>query len=301
MKRTHVFRTLLISSLISHLLSLPYLSSAAVTKNTAQNPFPLPPFTFVGRVVDYAHVAFDADQKVEIRVLDKDGKLIVKGETFTGGNSVYNFSVDVPLTDVEDVPGYVNTGAKVTIVFVDPDGVIYANLVADVKGEKSVTVGNPGELKTLDVVLGTDSNHDGVPDEYVEDLAYLLSRKGYKKDDYKAYGDLDNDGANNYEEYVAGTNPLDPKDRFSVREMAVEVGREDYLRFKFLAARGRSYTVDTTEELKDAVWRQAAFVDGADGVEKTRLNTSAEEPADYREIYVLKENVKQQFWKMKVE
>ena len=68
----------------------------------------------------------------------------------------------------------------------------------------------------------------------------VLSRKGYKKDDYKAYGDLDNDGANNYEEYVAGTNPLDPKDRFSVREMAVEVGREDYLRFKFLAVRGRS-------------------------------------------------------------
>lgn len=274
---------------------------AAVTKNTAQNPFPLPPFTFAGRVVDYAHVAFDADQKVEIRVLDKDGKLIVKGETFTGGSSVYNFSVDVPLTDVEDVPGYVNAGAKVTIVFVDPDGVIYENLVADVKGEKGVTVGNPGELKTLNVVLGTD-NGDGIPEEYVEDLAYLLSKNGYRRPYvYKAYEDLDNDGANNYEEYVAGTNPLDPKDRFSVREMAVEVGREDYLRFKFLAARGRSYTVDTTEELKDAVWRQTAFVDGADGVEKTRLNTSAEKPADYREIYVLKENVKQQFWKMKVE
>ena len=272
-------------------------AAPAATKTTTA--FPLPPFTFVGRVVDYAHVAFDADQKVEIRVLDKDGKLIVKGETFTGGNSVYNFSVDVPLTDVEDVPGYVNTGAKVTIVFVDPDGVIYANLVADVKGEKSVTVGNPGELKTLDVVLGTDSNHDGVPDEYVEDLAYLMSK--YKKGSYDAKADWDNDGANNYEEYVAGTNLLDPKDRFSVREMAVEVGREDYLRFKFLAARGRSYTVDTTEELKDTVWRQTAFVDGADGVEKTRLNTSAEKPADYREIYVLKENVKQQFWKMKVE
>ena len=271
------------------------LAFAALAATKTTTAFPLPPFTFAGRVVDYAHVAFDADKPVEIRVFDEGGALIAKGETFTGGSSIFNFSVDVPLTDVEGVPGYVTTGTKVTIVFVDPDGNLYEGLVP----AGDAVVGNPGGLKTLDVVLGTDSDHDGVPDEYVEELAYLMWKN--KKSVYDAKADWDGDGANNYAEYVAGTNPFDPTDRFSVREMAVEAGYEGYLKFKFLAARGHSYTVDTTEELKDADWRQTTFVDAADGAKKSRLNTSAEKPADYREIYVLKENVKQQFWKMKVE
>ena len=83
--------------------------------------------------------------------------------------------------------------------------------------------------------------------------------------------------------------------------MAEAVGYEGSLKFTFLASQGRSYTVDTTVELKDADWRQAVFVDAEDGAEKSRLNTSSTKAAAYRTIYVLKENLKQQFWKLKVE
>ena len=256
------------------------------------DPFPLPSFTFAGRVVDYAHVAYDADQKVEIRVYDAAGKLIAKGQTFTSGRTSYNFSVDVPLSD-QAVQGSVQTGAKVNIVFVDPDGVIYEGLVL----EGDATVGKPGEMKTLNVALGTDEDHDGVADEYVEAMAYLMWKHG--KSAYDANADWDGDGVNNRAEYIAGTNPFDAKDRFSVREMAVEEGFENYLKLTFLANQGRTYTVDTKDDLAQGDWRGTSFKDekGETGVSITTGGTET----GFKTIYVLKENLKQQFWKLKVE
>ena len=276
-------RTLHIAFLAS---LLAYLASAAPT----HDPFPLPPFAFAGRVVDYAHVAYDADQKVEIRVLDAEGRLIAKGQTFTSGKTTYNFAVDVPLSDPAK-PGAAQPGAKVKIVFVDPDGAIFEGLVFD--GDS--VVGKPGEMKTLNVALCTDSDHDGVADEYVDALAYLMWKYGIAE--YDAEADWDGDGASNRDEYIAGTNPYDPKDRLSVREMADEKGCEDYMKLTFLANQGRTYTIDTTDDLGKGEWRSASFKieDG----EISECITACE--ADYRTIYVLRENVKRQFWKLKVE
>ena len=256
------------------------------------DPFPLPSFTFAGRVVDYAHVAYDADQKVEIRVMDAAGRLIAKGRTFTSGRTSYNFSVDVPLSD-QAAQGSVTNGTQVTIVFVDPDGMIYDGLVA----AGDATVGKPGEIKILTVALGTDKDHDGVADEYVDALAYLMWKN--KKYEYDAEADWDNDGANNRAEYIAGTNPFDPKDRFSVREMAVEEGFEDYLKLIFLANQGRTYTVDTKDDLKQGDWRGTSFRNES-GETGERITTGGTETG-FKTIYVLKENLKQQFWKLKVE
>ena len=268
-------------------------AAPAALKQTHE-PFPLPSFTFAGRVVDYAHVAYDADQKVEIRVFDATGKLIAKGQTFTSGGTAYNFSVDVPLSD-QAAQGSVQTGAKVTITFIDPDGVIYEGLVL----EGDSIVGNPGEMKTLNVALGTDADHDGVADEYVDALAYLMWKNG--KSAYDANADWDGDGANNRAEYIAGTNPFDAKDRFSVRQMAVEEGFEDYLRLTFLANQGRTYTVDTSDVLEPekANWRGTSFKDEK-GETEERIATGGTETG-FRTIYVLKENLKHQFWKLKVE
>ena len=259
------------------------------------DPMPLPQFTFAGRVCDYAHVAYDADQKVEIRVYDGQGNLLAKGKTFTSGKTACNFSVDVPVADQPTAGCAVAGVTEVKIDFIDPDGQVFHGLVS----QGDARVGAPGELKRLDIALGTDSDHDGVADEYVEALAYLMWKN--KKSSYDAEADWDGDGANNRAEYVAGTNPFDPKDLFSVREMAEEKGYEGYLRFSFLANQGRSYSVDTTDDLKGPAWRQTVFVDAEDGVTKSHLNTSPTKAAAYRAIYVLKENIRQQFWKLKVE
>lgn len=293
MKRTRILRTLrtlFISYLISH---LSYLSSAAL--KLTHDPMPLPQFTFAGRVCDYAHVAYDADQKVEIRVYDGQGNLLAKGQTFTSGKTACNFSVDVPVADQPAAGCAVAGVTEVKIDFIDPDGQVFHGLVS----QGDAIVGAPGELKRLDIALGTDSDHDGVADEYVEALAYLMWKN--KKSSYDAEADWDGDGANNRAEYVAGTNPFDATDRFSVRQMAADEGFDDYLKLTFLANQGRSYTVDTSDALEkdQANWRGTSFKN-AEGEEQTRINTGGTETG-YRTIYVLKENVKQQFWKLKVE
>ena len=260
----------------------------------ATTPIVLPTFTFAGRVTDYAHIGYDADQNVEIRAKDEKGTLVAKTKTSTGGNTAYNFALDIPLAS-EPAGGYVTPGTKLVFEFVDPDGKIYTGLVAE--GDSSV--GRPGGIRELKIALATDADGDGIPDEYVDTLGYLMWLNG--KESYNPDEDWDADGANNRAEYVAGTNPFDPTDRLSVKEMAEEKGYEGYLKFTFLANQGRSYTVDTAKALKDADWRQTAFVDGEDGAEKSRINTSSSKAAAYRAIYVLKENLKQQFWKLKVE
>lgn len=285
MKRTHIFRALLISYLISH---ISYLSPAAAS------PILLPAFTFAGRVTDYAHIGYDADMSVEIRAKDEKGNLVAKTKTATGGSTAYNFVLDIPLSSTA-VDGCVMSGAKLVFEFVDPDGKIYTGLVT----EGDSTVGNPGGLRELKIALATDADGDGIPDEYVDTLGYLMWIN--EKESYDPNADWDGDGANNRAEYVAGTNPFDPKDRLSVRELAEEKGYEDYLKFSFLANQGRSYSVDTAEDLKNSTWRQTVFVDAEDGAKKSFINTSPTKAAAYRAIYVLKENVKQQFWKLKVE
>ena len=284
MRKQHAFVLCLISFVLA-------LAASAGLKQT-HDPFPLPSFTFAGRVVDYAHVAYDADQKVEIRVTDAAGRLIAKGETFTSERTSSNFSVDVPLSD-QAAQGSVTNGTPVKITFIDPDGVIYDSLVL----EGDATVGKPGEIKILNVALGTDKDHDGVADEYVDALAFLMFKN--KKYKYDAEADWDNDGANNRAEYIAGTNPFDPKDRFSVRQMAVDEGYEDYLKLTFLANQGRTYTVSTKDDLAKGDWRGTSFKK-EDGESGERITTGGTETG-FKTIYVLKENLKQQFWKLKVE
>ena len=275
------------------LVSCAFALGASAALKATHDPFPLPPFTFVGRVTDYAHVAFDADQKVTIRVYDENGNLLAKGTSFTSGKTAYNFSVDVPVAD-QPAAGYAVAGeTKVRVDFVDPDGQVFRGLVS----EGDLTVGEPGQQKRLSIALGTDADGDGVADEYVEAMAYLMWKN--KKSSYDAEADWDGDGANNRAEYIAGTNPFDPKDRLSVREMAVDEGFEDYLKLTFLANQGRSYTVDTSENLVKGDWRGTSFKT-AEGEDQTRINTGGTETG-YKTIYVLKENLKQQFWKLKVE
>ena len=260
----------------------------------ATTPIVLPTFTFAGRVTDYAHIGYDADQNVEIRAKDEKGALVAKTKTSTGGNTAYNFALDIPLAS-EPAGGYVTPGTKLVFEFVDPDGKIYTGLVAE--GDSSV--GRPGGIRELKIALATDADGDGIPDEYVDTLGYLMWIN--EKESYDPNADWDGDGASNRDEYVAGTNPFDPKDRLSVREMAEEKGYEDYLKFSFLANQGRSYSVDTADDLKDPAWRQTVFIDADDGTEKSHLNVSPTKAAAYRAVYVRKENVKQQFWKLKVE
>ena len=51
---------------------------SALILAAAIQPVALPPFTFVGRITDYAHIAYDAEASVEVRAKTSDGTLLAK-------------------------------------------------------------------------------------------------------------------------------------------------------------------------------------------------------------------------------
>lgn len=267
------------------------LPLAAVVKT--QTPLALAPFTFAGRIVDYAHVAYDADAFVEVRVKNAAGTLLAKTTTATGGATAYNYVIDVPVSS-QALAGHAIVGEAVSFEFVDPSGIVYAGLAATT----NATVGLPGALKRLDVVLATDSNNDGVADEYEESLAYLMWINGIEN--YDATEDYDGDGQSNYAEYIAGTNPFDATDKFSIRQMAMDEDIDDFIALRVPVSSGRSYTVMTTTELNPAEWQSVSFtLDPAVTPSATHLNTGASE-SGYKTIFVPKEGT-HRFYKVNVE
>jgi len=265
----------------------------------APQPVELLPFTFAGRIVDYAHVAYGSDTVVEVRVKAKDGTLLAKTTTATYGNTAFNYAVNVPLSS-QDVSGHVKYGDTVVFEFVDPDGRIYSGIVT----AGDATIGKPGDYRKVDAILATDSNGDGVPDEYLETLEYEMAIRGI--DAYDPDADYDGDGQSNKAEYVAGTNPFDKTDTFSVREMAEKDGFKDYISFKVLVSQGRTYTISTTGKLEKDVtdWTEGSFsVADPSAALQTRLSTGPSE-VGYRILFVkkhVKEGETSRFWQLKVE
>lgn len=273
-----------------------FLIALAAARALALDPLALAPFTFAGRIVDYAHIAYGSDTKVEVRVESTEGELLAKTTTATAGHTVYNYRLDIPVSN-KDMPGYARVGDTVVFKFVDPEGKIYAGLVP---AEKRV-IGNPGEYRVLDVILSSDEDGDGVSDEYVDMISYLMFVNG--KETYERDADWDGDGVSNYDEYVAGTNPFDATDKFSIRQMAMDKGMDDYVAVTFMVNQGRAYIVETTEKLEpEAVdWKPTEFsVADPTSALQAVLNTGALETG-YRTIYLKKGDGDRRFWRLKSE
>ena len=252
------------------------------------------PFTFAGRVVDYAHVAYDADSSVEIRLKDADGALLAKTTTATSGQTAYNYVLYVPVTTVK-TPRYACVGESVTFEFVDPSGTVYTGLVP----ANDAVVGKSGEVKRLDVVLATDSDGDGVADEYLESVEYWMELAGVEGP-YDPTKDYDGDGRTNYEEYLAGTNPCDANDCFSVRQITSEEAADGYVALRVSVADGRTYSVRHTGSLSNPNWQLATFAEDAASEPSESYFTTGKTEKGERIIFVKKDGP-QHFYKVDLE
>ena len=282
------------------LFSLALLAGAAdaalaATTTATTTSVAIAPLTFAGRIVDYTHAAYDGDASVEIRLKSADGTLLAKTTTATSGSTIYNYVLYVPVA-TEQASRYACVGDKVTFEFVDPKGDVYTGLVASA----DAVIGNPGAVKRLDVVLATDEDGDGIADEYLEDVEYLMWKAG-KEGPYDPKDDSDGDGVSNYNEYLAGTNPYDATDRFTIQQMAIESGKDGYVAIRIPVKEGRAYSILHASSLAGAVWEKALFTEDADAApSKTFITTGATETG-YRTIFVKKSDDAQHFYKVQVE
>jgi hypothetical protein len=100
----------------------------------------------------------------------------------------------------------------------------------------------------------SDRDADGLPDSW--EIAHQLDpREG--KGAEGAWGDPDQDGLNNSQEYVAGTHPKDPASRLAFLGALFQ---PDGLHLQFVAVAQKSYTIEVCDSLPAGNWRKLSDI-----------------------------------------
>jgi hypothetical protein len=108
-------------------------------------------------------------------------------------------------------------------------------------------IGNPAGQTRIDLTIGVDSDNDGLPDSWEQELIDQdMTGRLHTLADVRPGDDLDGDGFTNLQEYIAGTYALDGSDRL---ELKVIEANGTFTRLRFLAITGRTYRVTSTARI----------------------------------------------------
>jgi hypothetical protein len=137
-------------------------------------------------------------------------------------------------------------------------------------------IGRPSERTRLDLTLGVDSDGDGLPDAWEQQLIAMYggTLAGINPND-----DSDGDGISNLLEYLAGTYAFDPSDGFALAITGVNAGASA---LEFLAIRGRNYTIQASPDFR--AWTSVQFRLTSEGPQAALRNNY--QAADIRTLRV---------------
>ena len=223
-------------------------------------PAALTPYTFLGRVRDTTHVAFDGDRTATIEVSDEQGKLLSRTATFTRADSRRNYALVVPMA-TSPANGCAVQNAALEIDVTDDLGKVWSGVVVD------AAAGAPGGVREVDIVLGEDQDGDGIDDQLYRRLKAEWERSEYWKagETFDPTKDYDGDGASTIGEALAGTNPYDPEDMLRITAFDLTGGMRSRAAaspaaaLTFDAVGGHAYTVEEASDLATKDWKPCAF------------------------------------------
>ena len=223
-------------------------------------PAALTPYTFLGRVMDSTHVAFDGDRTATIEVSDEQGKLLSRTATFTRADSRRNYALVVPMA-TSPANGCAVQNAALEIDVTDDLGKVWSGVVVD------AAAGAPGGVREVDIVLGEDQDGDGIDDQLYRRLKAEWERSEYWKagETFAPTKDYDGDGASTIGEALAGTNPYDPEDMLRITAFSHMGGTRSrasaspVAALTFDAVGGHAYTVEEASDLAAKDWKPCAF------------------------------------------
>ena len=135
------------------------------------------PFTYLGRVMDSSHKAFDEDHSATVSAYGADGKELAKAETSFREGSRNNYRLLIPLADGE-AEGYATTDAILTIS-VDDGSKVWSGVIVDEGRASGTAVGAPGGVREVDIVLGEDKDGDGIDDTLFGELKEQWAASDY--------------------------------------------------------------------------------------------------------------------------
>jgi hypothetical protein len=115
--------------------------------------------------------------------------------------------------------------------------------------------GHQASVTTTLLWDGADSDGDGLPDAWEIALTGSLEV-------LTGLGDGDGDGQTDYDEYLAGTDPTDPAERFRILEFVM--GRQqDFAGLEFTSKPSRRYRIERSFDLSPGSWEDVGLGDFA--------------------------------------
>ena len=261
------------------------------------------PFTYLGRVMDASHKAFDEGRIATVFAYDAGNKLLARAETFFMSNTRRNYRLVIPLADGE-TEGYATPGAILSIS-VDDGTKVWSGIVIDEGRVSGTAVGAPGGVREVDIVLGEDKDGDGIDDTLFGELKEQWAASDYcwnpANETFDPNADHDGDGVSTINEALAGTNPFKESSVLSITafEMATEAEGRHVLTFSPTMP-GRAYVVQTADS-PTGTWSSVSFQlpDSATPVNViSRTTTASAEPAT---VYLLPSDKPAAFFRIKLD
>ena len=279
------------------------LAVSAPLAARAANPTPAQaasPCTYVGRLMDAQHVGFDTNRVAELAAYDASGNLVSTSKTFYKSDSRRNYALRIPM-ESKPVDGSLTTNSTVTIEVTEPNGTVWTGVVVD----QDATLGAPGSVKEVDIVLAECTNEYGIDDELLEKLywAWRYSKYYVAGETFDPRKDHDGDGMSTLGEALSGTNPFNPNDCLAILSFqrgALGGSEKDLM--SFVCRPGRSYTLEVTESLENPDWKPKAFYLNESGtpvnyISVPAVGSSEETPT----VYLLPQTGPKAFFRIKAD
>lgn len=204
-------------------------------------------YTFIGRVMDSSHAAFDTNRiaKITAKSVATD-KLLAKTSTYFRSDSRCNYTLAIPMAS-ESAEGYAVKGTELDITVVDDSDRVWSGVVFNPIAEA------PDKVREVDIVLGEDKDGDGIDDSLYEQLEALWERSDYCVGDepFDPKKDYDGDGISTIDEALSGTNPYDPEDVLKITAFS----HGEHVAISFASVGGRAYAVEAVDSIASTDWK----------------------------------------------
>ena len=267
------------------------VAGAAVAAN-----FPVGTHLVKGTLKDWQNKVLTSSAAVTIQAVSTNGNVIASTKVADPTAEGYNFLLQIPLSSTA-TDATAAVGDTLNCVLVQNSGL---SLAVD-----PIPVGDANDVSTVCLALvntksytstnGTDTV--SIAQEYIDAIAPWMEESKIDGE-YDPFADYDNDGAPNYAEYRAGTNPFDPSDKLAITAYSASQSAPHAITFEY--AGGRVYGLSTTLSLTNPQWATQPVRKTETGAEHEQVMFSAdEEDADVTTIYVVPaEGAKSQFFKL---
>ena len=277
---------------LAGLLLLPLAAMNAAAVN-----FPVGTHLIKGTLKDWQNKVLTSSAAVTIQAVATNGTVIASAKVADPTADGYNFLLQIPLSSTA-TDSTVAVGDTLNCVLVQESGLsLAANplVVGEANAVSTVSLAYVN-MKDYTSTDGTGTTAS-VPAEYVDTIAAWM--EAYEIEGaYDPFADYDKDGASNYAEYRAGTNPFDATDKLAITAYSAPQNAPHAISFEY--AGGHVYGVATTLSLTNPQWATQKVKKTETDAEREQVMPSADEDdVGVATIYVVPaEGAKSQFFKV---